>query len=61
MHFDSLESTEESRPVEETWGDEVCYELCLQLAENLADMGATEFSREVRTNDVRWLVKVVRA
>lgn len=46
---------------EHTYEDEVCYELSLQLAENLSDIGACEFLREVRTDAGTWLVTAVRA
>ncbi len=46
---------------EHTYEDEVCYELSLQLAENLADIGACEYLREIRTDGATWLVSAVRA
>lgn len=46
---------------EHTYEDEVCYELSLQLAENLADIGACKYLREVRADGVTWLVTAVRA
>ncbi len=46
---------------EHTYEDEVCYELSLQLAENLSDIGACEFLREVRTDGATWLITAVRA
>jgi hypothetical protein len=36
-------------------------ELCLQLAENLHDLGASEFSRELRAGDGKFLISVVRS
>ena len=36
-------------------------ELCLQLAENLQDMGVSDFSRELRTGNSRFIIRVVRA
>jgi hypothetical protein len=35
-------------------------ELCLQLAENLHDLGASEFSRELRAGDSHFIIHVVR-
>ncbi len=46
---------------EHTYNDEVCYELSLQLAENLADIGACEYLREIRTDGATWLITAVRA
>ena len=36
-------------------------ELCLQLAENLHDLGACEFSRELHAGNSRFIIRVVRA
>ncbi|AFL86382.1 hypothetical protein Terro_0030 [Terriglobus roseus DSM 18391] len=36
-------------------------ELCLQLAENLHDLGVSDFSRETRTGNARFIIRVVRA
>jgi hypothetical protein len=35
-------------------------ELCLQLAENLHDLGAREFSRELRAGDGKFIIRVIR-
>ena len=43
-----------------TYEDEVCYELSLQLAENLSEIGACKYLREVQTDGVVWLVTAVR-
>ena len=36
-------------------------ELCLRLAENLHDLGACEFSRELHAGNGRFIIRVVRA
>ena len=36
-------------------------ELCLQLAENLHDLGASEFSQELHAGDGKFIIRVVRA
>ncbi len=36
-------------------------ELCLQLAENLHDLGACEFTRELKAGGDRFIVRVTRA
>ena len=46
---------------ERTYEDELCYELSLQLAETLTDIGACEYLREIRTDGATWLVTAVRA
>ena len=61
MLLESTATHDAPRVAEHTYEDEVCYELSLQLAENLSDVGATEFLREIRTNGVTWLVTAVRA
>jgi hypothetical protein len=35
-------------------------ELCLQLAENLHDLGASEFSQELHAGNGKFLIRVVR-
>jgi hypothetical protein len=35
-------------------------ELCLQLAENLHDLGATDFSRELSAGNDRYVIRVQR-
>jgi hypothetical protein len=35
-------------------------ELCLQLAENLYDLGACEFSLELRAGDSKFIIRVIR-
>ena len=54
-------TSEAPRVAEHTYEDEVCYELSLQLAENLSDIGACEFLREIRTDGATWLVTAIRA
>ncbi len=46
--------------VQHTYEDEVRDELCLQLAESVADIGACDFSREIFTDGAKWLVTVTR-
>ena len=60
MLSENLPSLEAPRVAEQTYEDEVCYELSLQLAENLSDIGACEFLREIRTDSGTWLVTAVR-
>jgi hypothetical protein len=36
-------------------------ELCLQLAENLLDLGACDFSREIQAGNNRFIIRVARA
>lgn len=36
-------------------------ELCMQLAENLHDLGVSDFSRELQTGNTRFIIRVVRA
>ena len=54
-------TSEASLAPEHTYEDEVCYELSLQLAENLSDLGACEYLREIRTDGATWLITAVRA
>ncbi|SEB91913.1 hypothetical protein [Terriglobus roseus] len=35
-------------------------ELCMQLAENLHDTGVSDFSRELRTGNARFILRIVR-
>jgi hypothetical protein len=35
-------------------------ELCMQLAENLHDTGVSDFSRELRTGNARFIIRIVR-
>lgn len=46
--------------VQHTYEDDVRDELCLQLAENLGDVGACEFTREIVAGDTRWLITMKR-
>jgi hypothetical protein len=36
-------------------------ELCMQLAENLHDLGVSDFSRELHAGNSRFIIRVVRA
>ncbi len=58
---ENILTSEASHVAEHTYEDEVCYELSLQLAENLSDIGACEYLREVRADGITWLVTAVRA
>lgn len=46
--------------VQHTYEDEVRNELCLQLAECVSDLGATEFSREIVVDGGTWLITVTQ-
>jgi hypothetical protein len=60
MLSENISAIEAPRVAEQTYEDEVCYELSLQLAENLSDIGACEYLREIRTETGNWLVTAVR-
>ncbi len=61
MLSENTVTPEASLVAEHTYEDEVCYELSLQLAENLSDLGACEYLREIRTESGTWLITAVRA
>jgi hypothetical protein len=55
LHHSPLHTSPQPQPEEKRRE-----ELCLQLAENLHDLGASEFSQELRAGDGKFLIRVVR-